>query len=452
VRYIDSGSRNPANAVATWLTGETPENVAEFRWQAGYYSLDGLSFIAPILDRLAQDDRLVAGIVGSNDRSTVRTHVEELVRILGLPRAGAKLGVASFEYGLYHPKTYHIRRQDGSQGAFVGSANLTASGLGSLNIEAGILLDTREGDAPEILDEIAAAVDAWFDPCRDGLEIIQNLGDVTRLEEEGILCAVPPPRNPRPVVNPAGRPGHQRPGLGMLVRPPQRGPLGVIQPVVPIAGPQAPLLAVRQAQYPAYVLFAPGQGAPTYGAEALTGAALPGGAVGLIIRLNNDSARVWNGRVGTANISIPVATISTFRFGMVEGLRRRRPKSAFPLKMRFIYPGGVLQAPEALTGIMLYGYSPEDAGHRDIRMNVSAPATRRLRQDIVALGRVVPQTNDVALFEWPTVDEPSVRLTFLERGSPLYVRCAESLEAAGLANHLVGRGAYWLTPGLSPEW
>src|SRR6185437_11372664 len=66
--------------------------------------------------------------------------------------------------------------------------------------------------------------------------------------------------------------------------------------------------------FPPYLLFAPGQGAPTHGALALSGSSLPTGATGLIIRLNRDSARHFEGRPGTANFSVPVPTLSTFRF------------------------------------------------------------------------------------------------------------------------------------------
>ena len=50
---------------------------------------------------------------------------------------------------------------DGSEAAYVGSANLTPPGL-SLHVEAGILLDSNDGDPASILREIATAIDAWF--------------------------------------------------------------------------------------------------------------------------------------------------------------------------------------------------------------------------------------------------------------------------------------------------
>ena len=62
---------------------------------------------------------------------------------------------------------------------------------------------------------------------------------------------------------------------------------------------------------------------------------MPGGNVGLVIRLNKDSARHWLGRDGTANVSIPVPTVSTLRFGMFQG-KYSRPRVEFNIEMRYI--------------------------------------------------------------------------------------------------------------------
>jgi hypothetical protein len=44
------------------------------------------------------------------------------VKALGLPRQNACLGIVRYDQGFFHPKTYHLRRSDGSQCAYVGSA------------------------------------------------------------------------------------------------------------------------------------------------------------------------------------------------------------------------------------------------------------------------------------------------------------------------------------------
>jgi hypothetical protein len=55
----------------------------------------------------------------------------------------------------------------------------------------------------------------------------------------------------------------------------------------------------------------------TSGSNALSGNLLPHGAVGLIIRLTRDDTRIFASAVGTANINLPIDTISTLRFGVL---------------------------------------------------------------------------------------------------------------------------------------
>jgi hypothetical protein len=112
---------------------------------------------------------------------------------------------------------------------------------------------------------------------------------------------------------------------------------------IPPAGPILQPVVPRDPPYPPYVFFAPGAVAPTTDVEALSGSPLPSGYAGLIIQLNQDSARHWSGGVGTANISIPVPTVSTLRFGIFQG-RRPRPRAEYGLDMRYLYPGTPLRA------------------------------------------------------------------------------------------------------------
>lgn len=143
MKYHDTGSRDPSEALSTWLQEVINDEVSEFRVQTGYFSAKALGLILPVLERGAQSDLLTNCLLGSNNASTLKIHVEKLYELLGMPRTNAHLGIVSFGTGLFHPKAYHIRRNDGSQAAYVGSANLTREGL-ALNIEAAISLDTRE--------------------------------------------------------------------------------------------------------------------------------------------------------------------------------------------------------------------------------------------------------------------------------------------------------------------
>jgi hypothetical protein len=455
LRYIDSGSRDSRDALATWLNAELTAAVTELRWQSGYFTADGLAPFIPTIDRLSTSDQPIHAVIGSNDSETLQAHVADLATLLRLPRSQARLGVVNFSSGLYHPKTYHLRREDGSQAAYVGSANLSVSGIGSQNIEAGLIIDTREGDSSSILDAIAAGVDAWFDPARTGLEAVSNVQDADRLQQQGILAAAPVPRPPKAQGSGGTGTGAQRPSLQLLVPMPRRprgsAGQGSASPAVPAPTPVLP--AIPQSPFPLYVLFAPGQNTPTQGPSALSGAALPGGYVGLVIRLNRDSARHWRGASGTANISIPVQAVRTLRFGMYRGSGSYgRPRAEFSLTIRYIFSGGIIISPSAETNVMVYGHSPEDTGHGDVRLVVPARPARNIRDQISARGLPQPQSGDVALLHWPTIQNPQMRITLLEGGSPFFNQFQGMLAAAEAAGQLVGRGACWLPAGTAPPW
>jgi hypothetical protein len=198
MRYIDTGSRDPVHSLAAWLQAVLTDEVAEVRWQTGFFNEEPLGLFAPTLRRLATTGGHVSALIGSNPPGTQRDDVLQLVRLMGVPRANARIGVIQFGSGFYHPKTYHFCRADGSQCAYVGSANLTAPGVSSLHIEAGLTLDTAEGDPVGVLNEIAAAVDAWFDEERDGLHLVLNAAAVAHLVTDGVLIVAPPPPPPAP--------------------------------------------------------------------------------------------------------------------------------------------------------------------------------------------------------------------------------------------------------------
>lgn len=213
MKYFDSGTRDPSQALAKWLEDVLSEDVAELRLQTGFFSLDGAGILVPALDRAGKEDRPTKILIGSNDGSTLHDDVAGLAGIMHIPRSNAQLGIVSFGGAYFHPKTYHIRRHDGTEAAFVGSANLTASGL-ALHVEAGIALDTREGDPAHQLSQIAAAIDAWFNEKRDGLTLVTGLDSLKELRDNGILAIAPPPKptegtkdatttkNPRPRLKP----------------------------------------------------------------------------------------------------------------------------------------------------------------------------------------------------------------------------------------------------------
>ena len=201
MRYIDNGAGNRAEvALLPLLQGLLTTDVVGLRWQSGYFDARVLGVFGSALQRLAQEDLNTAVLVGSNKRQTSAPSIHLLTHLLALPRSNAHLGVVSYADGLYHPKTVHLSYSSGREVAYVGSANLTSPGLNGLNIEAGIVLDTDEGDSARVLRDIRCTIDEWFRTCPDGLFQVKEREDVGQLEEKGILATEatePQPNRPR---------------------------------------------------------------------------------------------------------------------------------------------------------------------------------------------------------------------------------------------------------------
>jgi hypothetical protein len=196
VHYIDSGRRDPDQALGSWLVQVAQDpSVVELRWQTGFFSVDGLGHIVPLMSRLKDADRVTRLLLGSNDGVTRRADIEVLLDIAGWPRQGLDIGIVSYGNSYYHPKTVHLKRDDGSMTAYVGSANLTKSGVSALHVEAGIILDTKDGDDPEVLSRIGEAVDWWFEASRNGLFQLTGPDDLDTLVATKVLGM---PRAPSP--------------------------------------------------------------------------------------------------------------------------------------------------------------------------------------------------------------------------------------------------------------
>jgi hypothetical protein len=444
MRYIDSGNRDPLHALGNWLNEELADNVTGLRIQSGFYSREALAPFRQNLTNLAAGGHTVRIVVGSNDGATLAQHLEELVEALQLPRLNAGLGVVYYQNAYFHPKTYHFQRADGSQAAYIGSANFTLPGVSARHIEAGIILDSRDGDAVDVLNQIANATDQWFDVHPLGFERIENMGNVQQLLMAGIVRAAPNPRPPRP-AGPGGQPP-QRPQLNaLMVFNNQPALPAVPQPVAwqPLPTEQ------RTPPYPPYIFFAPNTDEPTVGAAALTNNGL-GDAAGLIIRLNRDNDRHWRQQDGTANVSIPVSTATTIRFGVYN--ERRRPRAEFDFLTRYVANDLVIEGEPSAAGIMSYGFTPGDTGHGDLRLNIPSIPIKAMRQVLLDQDIAVPVAGDLALLEWPTPVTPAFRMTFLDPNSPLGIAAREIWNQAAVHDQLASRGACWLPADFSPTW
>lgn len=460
MKYLDTGGRDPRSALAAWLR-EAVREATELRWQTGFFYVDGASPLVEVLEQIRRGQGVVRAVLGANMETTLRADVEWLTRAIGIPRANARLGVVSFGAGLFHPKTYHITRADGSATAYVGSANMTAPAMSGLNIEAGIVLDTRDSDLPAELESVALGIDGWFAAARGGFHEVDGDATIARLVDDGILAIAPPPpervpveaaaeehedaRQPRRAPRPRLQPLLVLPRIRMRERQPAGEPEPRPQRAVGRGDP-----AVPRRGFPGNFLFQPDAQAPTSGADALSGSTLPAGVAGLIVQLNKDSARHFEGRTGTANMSLPLATLSTIRFGVFDG-KYLRPRAEFGLTARFVADDGVVEGEPLDTAIMAYGYAADEPGHRDVRMVLPA-GIRELNARIIEAGHPSPKVGELAFLEWPTTADPTFRLSYLETGSRLAERAALIFNAAKGGGQLVGGRTCWLPDTTSPSW
>ncbi|SEP42514.1 hypothetical protein [Nitrosovibrio sp. Nv6] len=460
MRYLDTGSRLASETLAAWFEPVLNEEIVELRLQTGFFSLGGMGLLVPTFNRSVQKNLPTKILIGSNDGDTLRDDMAGLVQLLGIPRNGAQLGVISFGNGYFHPKTYYVRRSDGSEAAYVGSANLTASGL-ACHVEAGITLDTREGDDPRLLSQIAAAIEAWFAEKRQGLTLVAGTHTLDELVASGVLALARPPRTASVSGEGSGGGRAAPPRLQRLITLPsvqiKQNPIALpataAQPTVPPIPPAAPVTnihSVRKPGLPKYFLFDPTATSPTSGTNALSGTQLPGGVNGIVIKLTKDSARHFAGKTGTANITLPVDTVETLRFGV--GGNWSRPWAEVNLRARYIGNGGTISSTLTPASVQAYGYISGETSSQNIRLGVLTPATSNIVQQTASNGWKAPVPGDLALLEWPVLANPIFLLTFMEKPSALYANAEALMLAATSAGQLVGKSACWLPPGLSPAW
>jgi hypothetical protein len=392
-------------------------------------------------------------LIGSNDPGTLGSDVHELARLMGLPRANGDLGVVSYDEGYFHPKTYHFRRHDGTRSAYVGSANLTTSGADGLHVEAAIVLDSRTGDPADVLNQMAAAIDAWFvPPLREGFNLVTAPADIDRLVTDGVLIATRPPRQPRARRTGGGAGGSPGPRLHRLVSipplPPQPAPT---VPVLPPAPAVLPQFAALQPFFPAPFVVDWSIVGPTHAAAALSGTPLPVGAVGLVVRLPRPVVKGILGQGGTPSLTVPMDTIGTLRFAVARARAHLRPWATFELRLRYLGGAAPLAGAPVVTNVLPYGYLPGETSHKEVRLRIPKQSLN-LVQQIRRARLPLPSVGDFALLEWPTPPAPDFRLTFLRPRSGLFGQAQQLFTAANTNGLLVGDGACWLPAGMCPPW
>ena len=195
MKYIDSSIQSEEQTVAHWMNKISQSSIAEFRCQVGYFTLEGSSVLLPTIADCANRNARVSILLGSNGGATLASHVAYLVGRLNIPRTNVSLGVVKYANSLFHPKVYVFSRSDGSKTCYVGSANMTGPGISGKNVEAGLILDTAEGDDFNILDQICQRIESWFVNKFSGLNLVSGPHDIERLLASRSLALEPVPRS-----------------------------------------------------------------------------------------------------------------------------------------------------------------------------------------------------------------------------------------------------------------
>ena len=139
--------------------------------------------------------------------------------------------------------------------------------------------------------------------------------------------------------------------------------------------------------------------------------------------------------------------MATIQFGIYQG-QYLRPRAEFPMRIRYVSTAATHIAPITNASIMVYGHARGETGHGDIRMVMPAAASREIRQFAEENGLRVPRVEDPMALEWPTVADPTFKVTFVDAELPLFTELSILL----VNDQPVGRGARWLPADLIPDW
>ena len=211
-RYLDSGDSVRENFLGNWLDANIVPGIQGFRLQSGYFGYGALKPYADILRATAEASCPVHIVLGSNFGSLSRDHLQNVLKIVERTPEST-LTVAAYANAEFHPKVVHLVRADGSAAVAVGSGNFTERGLG-VNVEAFLILDTQQGDAPEAIQAAADAIDRWHKNTEQGIRRIETDEDIEALAAAGIINLSQPARPLPSVTSAAGihtiNPGNRR--------------------------------------------------------------------------------------------------------------------------------------------------------------------------------------------------------------------------------------------------
>lgn len=413
MRYLDSGSRDPADTLYTWLD-EVLRDATYFGCQTGYFSYDGIFPLEAHFVNLLNRPGALRLVVGANESSISKADLEDVLDLFDrAPSNHAKsLVVAAADDVLMHPKTFYVEKADGSKHALIGSANLTHSGL-SRNIEAGLAVDSNT-DPSAPFPAIRTAIERWhLAPGANAHRVTKTV--LARLLADGVLDQPRVPRVPQTSQSSRNR-TRTFPGMGAIVRLPRKR--RAVAPPAPVRRPAAALT-------------------PPIG----TLDTLPNGAAGILKRLSARDTSGFRGQTGTAHISMPYALAN--HLPMVPSGVNQEPRTEVVVEARLdTVPNELVNSGTSTTNIQFHGMGTSGTSNKDLRFNYLTAVKRGIENLAATHGVPAPQEGNLVAIEF--LAGVRLRATFITE--PASIAALTPL----LDEHVNVWG--WLPPGVISRW
>lgn len=413
MRYLDTGSRDPADTLYMWLDQVLPD-ATYFGCQTGYFSYDGIYPLEGEFLKLLNRPGALRLVLGANESGIRRVDLEDVFDLFDKApgNVSKSLTLVAADDILMHPKTYYVEKADGTRHALVGSANLTHPGL-SRNIEAALIIDSVN-DLGAPFGEIRDAIDKWH------LYAHANAYRVTRTDLAKLLAdgVIDQPARPRPAQSPQARQKRSKtfPGLGAILKLPRKK--RAVAPATPVRRPRRPV------PVPIGTL-----------------GTMPNGAIGIVKCLTALDTKGFNGGTGTLYIALP--SVLAANLPMAPYGKNNEPRTDVTVEARLdTVPGEVVLSADSPTNITHVGAGATRTSHTDLRFNYLTKVKRGIETLAADYGVRPPGEDDLVAIEF--LGGQRVRVTFITEAAAI-----TSLTPL-LDQH--GNGWGWLPPSVISPW
>lgn len=386
-----------------------------FGCQTGYFSYDGIFPLESRFEELLNRTGEFRLVVGANEASLKSADLEDVLDLFDRFPANQSrsLVVVAADDVLMHPKTFYVKKANGTEHALIGSANFTHSGL-VRNIEACIALDSNN-DSQAPFDQIRGAIENWHLTSSPNGHLVDRAA-LAKLIADGVVDQPRPPRSVTQSTKNRRARTKLFPAMGTILRiARKKRAVGPSQPVVrAVTTPQVPVGTLKT---------------------------LPGGAVGVIKRLTALDTKGFNGGTGTPYIALS-SEVAPY-LPMIPTGKNSEPRVDVTVEARIdTVSGEVVQSGASTTNITHVGAGTASTSHSDLRFNYLTKIKSGIEDLAASYGVRKPAKGDLVAIEFDA--GANVRTTFI----------TESATIANLKPLLDQRGNDWgwLPPSTISAW